>query len=72
MRAPLSLPRRGHAGGLARARSAWRYLDGTFMPESEKEAAYLPEYERYAADGRARAARARRSPDGTFLMRQTE
>jgi hypothetical protein len=37
------------------------------MPESEKEAAYLMEYERYAAGGRARAARATRATDGTFL-----
>lgn len=36
MRAPLP---RGRAGGLARARTAWRYFDGTFMPESERKAA---------------------------------
>jgi len=29
------LARRGRAGDLARARTAWRYLRGTFMPESE-------------------------------------
>jgi hypothetical protein len=63
MRAPL---RRGRAGGLARAKSAWRYFDGTFMPESEKDQAYREEYERYAAGGRARAARALRYSDGTF------
>jgi len=62
--------RRGRAGGLARARRAWRYLDGTFMPESEKEAVYLEEYERFAAGGRARAAHARRASDGTFLTDQ--
>jgi hypothetical protein len=58
--------RRGQAGGLARARMAWRYLDGTFMPESEKFEAYQQEYERYAAGGRARAANARRHGDGRF------
>ncbi len=63
MRAPLP---RGRAGGLARARSAWRYLDGSFMPDSEKFEASLLEYERYAAGGRARAAQARRMRDGTF------
>lgn len=57
---------RGSAGGLARARTAWRYLDGTFMPEREKELAYLQEYERYAKGGRTRAATAERFADGTF------
>ena len=28
---------RGKAGGLARANTAWRYLDGTFMPEWKKK-----------------------------------
>jgi hypothetical protein len=65
MRGPLP---RGRAGGLARARSAWRYFDGTFMPESEKCQAYREEYERYAAGGRARAAQAKRAADGTFLF----
>ena len=64
MRAPLP---RGRTGGLARARTAWRYFDGTFMPESEKEAAYAEEYERYAKGGRARAASASRSGLGSFL-----
>src|SRR5216684_1740213 len=50
--------RRGRAGGLARASTAWRHFDGTFMPESEKWEAYREEYERHAAGGRARAARA--------------
>jgi hypothetical protein len=63
MRAPLA---RGRAGGLARARKAWRYFDGTFMPESAKFEAYREEYERYAAGGRVRAANARRAADGTF------
>lgn len=66
MRAPLPVPPRGRAGGLARARSAWRHFDGTFTPESEKEAAYAKEYERYAAGGRARAEAACRRSDGTF------
>lgn len=63
MRAPVP---RGRAGGLARARSAWRYFDGTFVPESEKLEAYRLEYERYASGGRARAASAYRLADGTF------
>jgi len=58
---------RGKADGVARAQSAWRYFDGTFMPESEKQEAYRDEYERYAAGGRARATRARRAPNGTFI-----
>jgi hypothetical protein len=49
---------RGRAGGLARARQAWRSLDETFMPESAKQEAYVREYERYAASGRARASTA--------------
>jgi hypothetical protein len=57
---------RGRPGGLARARRAWRYFDGTFMPESEKFEAYRAEYERYAAGGRARASHASRAPNGTF------
>ena len=64
LRAPLP---RGRAGGLARASSAWRYFDGTFMPESEKAQANREAYERYATGGRARAARATRAIDGTFL-----
>jgi len=64
MRTPLP---RGRAGGLARASKAWRYIDGTFMPESNKDEAYRLDYERYAAGGRSRAAFARRGLDGTFL-----
>jgi len=64
-------PVRGRAGGLARARDAWRCSDGTFMPDYDKEAEIaeheIEEYERYAAGGRARALRARRRADGTFL-----
>jgi hypothetical protein len=51
----------------SRARRAWRSYDGTFMSQSEKETAYLAEYERYAIGGRARAASGERVPDGTFL-----
>jgi hypothetical protein len=51
----------------SRARSAWRYFDGTFMPESEKIEAYRVEYERFASGGRVRAAKALRARDGTFL-----
>jgi hypothetical protein len=57
---------RGRAGGIARASSAWRYFDGTFMPESEKDVAHREEYERFAAGGRARARGARRFADGSF------
>jgi hypothetical protein len=64
MRAPSP---RGRAGGLARARSAWRHFDGTFMPESAKLEALVADYERYAASGRARAAEATRATDGTFM-----
>jgi hypothetical protein len=62
--------RRGRAGGLARAKTAWRYLDGTFLSEAERhaniEAFEFEEYERHAAGGRARAASAQRTPDGRF------
>ncbi len=62
---------RGRAGGLARARSAWRYTDGTFMPEGERqtltEQIEFENYERHAAGGRERAARAKRATDGTFI-----
>jgi hypothetical protein len=47
--------RRYRAGVLADAlalETAWRYFDGTFMPESAKFDAHLAEYERYAAGGR--------------------
>jgi hypothetical protein len=48
-------------------RAAWRYDDGTFMPEVEKLEVYRQEYERHAAGGRARAATARRSQDGKLV-----
>jgi hypothetical protein len=60
-----SIPR-GRAGGLGRARTAWRYFDGTFMAESRKAAAFAEEYERYAAGGRKRAATANRRENGRF------
>jgi hypothetical protein len=66
MRAPLPRLPRGRAGGLERAKGAWRYFDGTFMPEAGKREFYLQEYERYAAGGRARARTAHRHSDGTF------
>ena len=69
MRAQLPPIPRGRAGGLARAKTARRYFDGTFMPESEKEAAYLEEYARYAIGGRARAATALRNADGSFAAK---
>jgi len=63
-------PVRGRAGGLPRAREAWRCADGTFMADCDKEAVIaeheIEEYERYAAGGRARAAGAVRRTDGTF------
>ena len=63
MRAPLH---RGRTGGLARASTAWRHFDGTFMPESEKWDAYRDEYDRHAAGGRARAAIASRDTPRRF------
>src|SRR5215469_12102235 len=61
-----TLPR-GRAGGLAHTRTAWHHFDGTFMPESEKEAAYFEGYERYARGGRAHASDALRYLRGRFL-----
>ena len=65
---------RGRAGGLARAQTAWRYSDGTFMPQRARAAAIeeleKQDYERYAAGGRARAMNAPRAPNGTFVRRQ--
>jgi len=49
---------RGRPGGLARASNAWRYFDGTFMPESEKIEAARNYHERFAVGGRARRSRA--------------
>ncbi len=67
MRAPLP---RGRAGGLARARGAWRYFDGTFMPESEKREAYRLDYERFARGGRVRATLGLRGTDGRFVSNE--
>jgi len=70
-----AVPVRGRAGGLARAKDAWRCSDGTFMRDAEKDALIkeheIEEYERYAGGGRARAASAQRAADGTFLKRGT-
>jgi hypothetical protein len=60
-------PSNGRAGGLARARSAIRAPDGTFLSHSEIEAVLAERSERHARGGRARAAWARRATDGTFL-----
>lgn len=69
--------RRGRAGGLARAQQAShlgeRWSDGRFMghedwEQIEREISET-EYMRYAAGGFARAARAMRNSDGTFLPR---
>ena len=54
-RAMRARPMRGRAGGLARARSAWRYADGAFAANSERDEAIeefeCAEYERCAAGG---------------------
>jgi hypothetical protein len=61
---------RGRSGGIARARTAWRDSDGTFVSDSERQAAIekfgLQEYERYATGGRMRARTARRDEGGRF------
>lgn len=66
LRASVAPLPRGKAGGLARARTGWRYGDGTFMSEWKKRETYFEEQERHARGGRARVATARRYPDGTF------
>jgi len=60
----LSPPPPGVAGGLARAKHAWRNDDGTFMSYDDEEQIRLEQRERMARGGRARAKRA---PDGTFV-----
>jgi len=55
------------AGGIARARHAWRHDDGTFMSYDDEQRIQLEQHERMARGGRARAAGAKRAPDGTFL-----
>jgi len=67
MRAPLPSAPRGGAGGIARNPQAWRYNDGTLVPESEKLEAGRCQYERYARGGRARAASAVRDERGRFI-----
>jgi len=72
LRSPL---RRGRAGGLRRARQAAllqeRWPDGRYMGHADWEEIERgvadAEYMRHAAGGFARAARARRAVDGTFL-----
>jgi hypothetical protein len=44
--------------------TAWRYFDGSFMPESVKLEARIAEYERTAIGGRKRAETAPRRADG--------
>jgi len=56
----------GVAGGIARARHAWRYDDGTFMSYDDEERIQLEQRERMARSGRARARDAKRAPNGTF------
>ena len=51
-----------------RARSAWGYSDGTFMPQSEKSEACIAEYGRYALGGRALAERARGASIPTIYL----
>ena len=57
----------GVAGGIARARHAWRYDDGTFMSYKDEERIHIEQRERMARGGRARAKHAKRKTDGTFL-----
>jgi hypothetical protein len=57
----------GVTGGIARARHAWRYDDGTFMSYENEEQIRLKQHERMACGGRARARVAKRAPDGTFV-----
>jgi hypothetical protein len=57
----------GVAGGVARARHAWRYDDGTFMSYNDDERIQIEQRERMARGGRARAKHAKRKTDGIFL-----
>ena len=57
----------GVAGGIARARHAWRNDDGTFMSYDDEERIRLEQHKRMARGGRTRARVAQRAPDGTFL-----
>lgn len=58
---------RGVAGGLARAKCAGRYDDGTWMSYDDEERIMREQHERMARGGRARANGAKRAPDGTFV-----
>jgi hypothetical protein len=69
-------PKRGHPGGLPRARQISRlderWSDGRFMArddweQTEREIAEAEDM-RYAADGFARAEKAQRPADGTFTV----
>jgi len=62
--APLLL---GIAGGIARARHAWRYDHGTFMSYDDEEQIRIEQRERMARSGQAWAHGAKHAPDGTFL-----
>ena len=64
--AMVPLPR-GVAGGLARAKYAWRYDDGTWMSYDDEQRIMLEQHERMSRGGRARAKGAKRAPDGTFV-----
>ena len=55
------------AGGIARARYAWRYDDGTFMSYDVEQQIRAEQREHMARGGRARARVAKRAPDGTFV-----
>jgi len=67
LRAVTALLPLGVVGGIARARHAWRHDDGTFMSYDDEEQIRIEQHERMARGGRARAARAKRAPDRTFL-----
>ena len=57
----------GVAGGIARARYAWRCDDGTFMSYDVEQQIRAEHRARMARGGRTRAARAKPAPDGTFV-----
>lgn len=70
MRSPLPRRQISLLGGRARAKSAFRGKDGTFLSTAEVDALLdeiaAEEYERHAPGGRARAAGALRGSDGRF------
>jgi len=61
---------RGVAGGLARAKYAWRYKDGTWISYDEEEQIMRERCQRMSRGGRARAKGAKRAPDGTFVREE--